>query len=121
MNKHANFLSSIGSGAKGTKHGVQGRNFRIMLVAAVATLSLAYYLPLVTTERYLIIILVAVVLSAELFNSAIEELADVMIQENHPGIARVKEMSAAAVLLLSLAAAIIGAYIFIPYITQWIA
>jgi diacylglycerol kinase len=39
-----------------------------------------------------------------------------MIQETHPGIARVKEMSAAAVLLLSLAAAIIGAYIFIPHL-----
>lgn len=87
-----------------------------MLAIAAAALSLAYYLPLLTTERYLIIMLTAIVLSAELFNSAIEELADVMIQEQHPGIARVKEMSAAGVLLLSLAAAIIGIYIFTPYL-----
>lgn len=115
MYKHSNFLRSLASALRGIGHGFTGRNFKIQIAAGIVALVLTYYLPLSAIERAIIIALVGLVLAAELFNSAIEELADVLIQEHHPGIARVKELSAAAVLVLSVAAAIIGLPIFISH------
>ena len=116
MNRHTNIIQSAHSALRGHKHGMSGRNFRIQLAIGLVALFCAYYLPLTTTDREIVILLVAIVLAAELFNSAIEELADTLIQEHHAGIAKVKELSAGAVLFVAIAAAIIGLYIFIPYL-----
>lgn len=116
MNQHANVIQSTANSTKGISHGVHGRNFRILLFVGALVLALTFWFPLVTTERLIVIILVALMLSAELFNSAIEELSDVLIKEHHPGIARVKEMAAGAVMILGIAAIIIGLRIFIPYL-----
>jgi diacylglycerol kinase len=52
--------------------------------------------------------------AAELFNTAIEKLADTVSKDFHPSIKFVKDVSAAAVLLSALAAFITGAIIFLP-------
>jgi len=116
MNRHTNVIQSAGSAIKGAKHGFTGRNFRTLVFFGAVALSLTYYLPLTAGEQYTVITLVAVILSGELFNSAIEELADVMIQEHHPGIAKVKELAAGSMLILVAAAVIIGLHIFLPYL-----
>ena len=56
----------------------------------------------------LIIIMIALVLAAELMNSAIEGLVDRLHPEVHPAIKIVKDMAAGAVLLLSAASLIVG-------------
>ena len=116
MNRHTNLAQSVGSSLKGAKHGFTGRNFRLLVCFGLAALALALYLPLTATERYIVIILIAIVLAGELFNSAIEELADVVTLDHHEGIARTKELCAGAMLILVPAAAVIGACIFWPYL-----
>ncbi len=116
MNRHTNVIQSAGSSLKGAKHGFGGRNFRILLFFSVVALGLMCYLPLTATERYIIIIIVATILAGELFNTSIEELADVLTTEHHPGIAKVKELAAGAMLILVAAAIIIGLHIFLPYV-----
>ena len=54
------------------------------------------------------------VLSAELMNTAVEELCNVVEKERHAGIKLVKDLSAAAVLVSSMAATAVGLIIFIP-------
>ena len=56
------------------------------------------------------------VLAAEALNSSIEALADVVSPGYNEAIKRVKDLAAGAVLLLALAAAIVGLIIFVPYI-----
>jgi diacylglycerol kinase (ATP) len=56
----------------------------------------------------LIGILVVLILAAELFNTALEELADHLHPQRHPCIQRVKDFAAAAVLILSLGALWVG-------------
>lgn len=107
---------SFASALKGFKHGLKGRNFLIGASIGAGVITVAYQLPLTTTEQFIILLLIACVLAAELFNSAIEELADVLIQEHHPGIARVKELSAAAVVIFVIIAAVIGGKILFPYL-----
>jgi len=114
--KHSSTIGSIKNASKGILHGATGRNFKLQILAGIAVLALAYYLPLLTMERYIVIMLIALVLSMELINTAIEELADALIQEHHPGIARVKEISAAGVLVVAITSAIIGVGIFLPYL-----
>ncbi len=115
MNRHTNLLQSAGSAVKGAKHGFIGRNFRILVICAAAAISIAYYLPLTSMERYSIILLAALLLAAELFNSAIEELADVVTTEHNPGIARAKELAAGALLVLCLTAGGITLAIILPH------
>lgn len=56
-----------------------------------------------------VVLAVVAVLAAELFNSALEALADHLHPDRHPEIGAMKDMAAGAVLVVSLGAAVIGA------------
>ncbi|HET9054419.1 MAG TPA: diacylglycerol kinase family protein, partial [Cyclobacteriaceae bacterium] len=64
----------------------------------------------------IILLAVGVVLSAELFNTALETLADVVTEETHPGIGRVKDVAAAAVLIVCVISVIVGVIVFAKYV-----
>ena len=57
---------------------------------------------------------IGMVLTAEVFNTAIELLTDLVSPEWNEKAKKVKDMSAAAVLLASITSLVIGAVIFIP-------
>jgi len=65
-------------------------------------------------EGIALIIVSAIVWMAELFNTAIEKLADMVSKDLRPGIKFIKDVSAAAVLLSATAAFLTGAIIFLP-------
>lgn len=66
------------------------------------------------TEWCVLLLCIGIVLSAELFNTAIEKWLDYTHPEQHKTVGFVKDVSAAAVLILSIVAAIIAGIIFIP-------
>ena len=59
-------------------------------------------------------IVIAFVWMAELFNTCLEKTMDFLSKEKHPQIKLIKDMAAAAVLIASIAAVIVGCLIFIP-------
>jgi undecaprenol kinase len=61
----------------------------------------------------------AAVISAELFNTAIEHLADHLHPEIHPSIRIVKDCAAAAVLVTSLAALAVAAALAVHLCARW--
>jgi len=71
-------------------------------------------------EWLIIILTVGVVLAAEGFNTALEKLCDHISPDYHHSIKEVKDFAAAAVLLASISAAVLGLLIFIPYLLAWI-
>ncbi|MCC5916265.1 MAG: diacylglycerol kinase family protein [Cryomorphaceae bacterium] len=91
-------------------------NARIHLVVAVLVVVFGGVLKISAFEWMFILLAVGIVISAEAFNSALENLADVVSPEFHPSIKKVKDLGAAAVLICSLVAAVIGGIIFIPKI-----
>jgi len=91
------------------------RNFYVHLLAMLVTLSAAYYYPLSNIERAIIVIMIALVISAEIFNSSIEKLCNLIDENYNTEIGRIKDMSAAAVLVLAIASVVVAAYVFIPY------
>jgi len=54
------------------------------------------------------------VYALELVNSAIERLADKISPERDPDIGKIKDLTAAAVLITAIAAAIVGLIILVP-------
>jgi diacylglycerol kinase (ATP) len=78
----------------------------------VVALSLLVKLPL--SKFLFVITAIGLVWIAELFNTAIEQLCDMVCPRQHPQIKFIKDVSAAAVLVAALMAVITACIIFIP-------
>ena len=89
------------------------RTFKIQLLVACAAIILSIVLSLTAFEWCLIILIIAIVLAAEMFNSAIEKTIDIVINCYDERARKAKDAAAGAVLLLSIAAAISGSIIFL--------
>lgn len=83
-------------------------NFRIQVVIALAVVPVLLFLRPAMIWWALAGIMIALVLAAELANSALELLTDHLHPDEHPQIKLVKDMAAGAVLLLSIGAIWIG-------------
>lgn len=92
---------------------ISQRNVQVH-VAALFFISLTGYFLCFSKAEWIAVILISVmVISAELFNTALEKLCDRLHPEIHPEIKAVKDIAAAAVLLLAIGAVVIfGIIIF---------
>ena len=86
------------------------------LVATVAVLALGATLHLSRAEWCWIVAAIAAVWAAEAFNTAIECVTDLASPDLHPLAARAKDIAAGAVLIVAIAAAIIGWLVLMPHI-----
>jgi len=88
-------------------------NFRVHTVMAIYVLFFAFIGKVSTAEFAALCGLVALVLSLELVNTALESLCDRVTKETDKVIGKVKDLTAGAVLLSALFAAIGGLFIFL--------
>ncbi|TFH21323.1 MAG: diacylglycerol kinase family protein [Bacteroidia bacterium] len=93
---------------------VYEHNSRIHLLVAILTSILGIVLHISPWQWAVLAIAIFGVFIAEIFNSAIEKLADVVSPGYHEEIKKVKDYCAAAVLLASILAVIAGIIIFLP-------
>ena len=109
-------LRSFGYAWKGIQSCVgREQNLSFHLIAAMAVIIAGIVLGITRTEWIMVVMCIGTVIAAELFNTAIEKLVDLVSPERHPVAGRVKDIAAGAVLICAVAAAIIGLIIFIPY------
>lgn len=87
------------------------RNFRLEAYLGLLALLLALWLGV---DPVPVLLLIALVLSLELLNTALEALTDLASPVYHPLAKRAKDTAAAAVSLASLLALSIGLYLFLP-------
>ncbi len=87
-------------------------NARIHLFASVLAISISLILNIGLYEWLWIISAIILVIFAETLNTAIENLCDFINPEQHEMIKRIKDLSAAAVLLVSILALIIALFIW---------
>ena len=92
------------------------RNMKIHVLAMIVVIALGLFFKLNKVEWCFIIIAIASVISAELFNTAIETVVDMVSPERNPKAKLVKDIAAGAVLVVAIGAAIIGFIIFGPQI-----
>ena len=91
-------------------------NARIHLFIACCVLIAGIVFKISTIEWIAVILCIALVFALELINSAIENTADLISKEKNETIKKIKDLSAAAVLIAAIASAIIGLIIFLPKI-----
>ena len=107
-------LRSFIPAVAGLRFLVQENNAKFHILATIVTLSAGIYLKISTTEWAIILVLIGLVLAAETFNTAIEKLCDFVSPQYHTGIGKVKDLAAAAVLIVATTAIIVGILIFVP-------
>lgn len=88
-------------------------HIRFHLVAAVYVFLFAYLGDFTHTEWCILIVTVAVVLTAELFNTAMERVCDMYTTEENKNIKFIKDISAGAVLVCAIGAAVIAIILFL--------
>lgn len=89
-------------------------NAWIHCFAAVCVVTAGILLEISKMEWIAVVIVIGAVLSAEAVNSAMEALADFVSPEYSEAVKRTKDLAAGAVLLMAIAAAIVGIIIFLP-------
>lgn len=91
-------------------------NARIHVFASIIVLIAGYFLNLSEFEWIAILFAIGFVISMEIVNSSIENIADFISPERNESIKKIKDLGAAAVLISAIIAATIGLIIFIPKI-----
>lgn len=115
-------IRSFGYAWKGIKSCVgKEQNLSFHLIATVVVVTAGWLWHITRTEWMIVLVCIGMVIAAELFNSAIERLVNLVSPERHPLAGQVKDIAAGAVLVCAIAAAIIGLIIFMPYVKESIA
>lgn len=91
-------------------------NFRIHVLFTIAALLLGIVFKITAAEWLAVIFSIAFVLVTEMINTAIEKLCDVVCKDFHPGIKKIKDIAAGAVLLAAVCSLITSGIIFLPKI-----
>ena len=94
------------------------QNLSFHLIATIIVVIAGLYLNITKNEWLGIILCIGLVISAELFNTAVEKLVDFVSPQQHPLAGQVKDIAAGAVLVCALAAIVVGLIIFVPYLTR---
>lgn len=118
MIKIKRLLKSFRYALKGLKKTLkEEQNLQIQSVIALAVISLAFIFRVKRLEWIVIIFMIGLVILMELANSAVERIADVLKPRINSYVKEIKDISAAAVMISSIIAVIVGLIIFWPYIT----
>ena len=88
------------------------RNIKVMLCAGVCAVVAGLALGLDPLGWAIVLLCCAVVIMAELFNTAVETVVDLVSPEFHPLAGRAKDIAAAAVWFLSAVVAVVGVLVF---------
>lgn len=116
MEKIKKTIDSFGHALRGFRYALRReRNFQIEILAAVFVLATMVVLPLEKWEIVVLILMVVLVLVLELLNTFAERLINLLKPRIHPQARVLKDIMATAVFIASLAAAVVGLVIFLPY------
>jgi diacylglycerol kinase len=95
-----------------------GGNFRVQVFCAIVVMSLALAYGMTGAHLGLVVLSITAVISAELMNTAVERLCDFVAELHGIGLDRrirdIKDLAAAAVLVVAVGAAVTGVIVFGP-------
>jgi len=90
------------------------RHVQFHLVAGISVLFFAWWSEVTRFEWLILILAIGSVISAEVMNSAIETVVDMVQPNYHPLAGMAKDIAAGAVLVTAIQAAVIGMIVFAP-------
>lgn len=105
---------------RGLGIGIRGQSsFAVHFAAAGLTILAAALLRVDRSEWCVLILCVTIVLTAEMFNSALEQLARAVDRSENRHIGSALDIGSAAVLTASLGASVVGVLIFVTHAAAW--
>lgn len=110
-------VKAFGYAFNGWKRGFEENNIKIHLWATFLVLLASAIFKVSVVEFLIIILLIGLVISAELFNTAIEEICNVIkakLKLDYSDTTMARDLAAGAVLVVSMVALLIGMIIFVP-------
>lgn len=111
------FFKSFGYSIEGLKYAYKfEQSMMIHVIATILVISANFFFQVTGIEWLITLLAIGMVLSAELINTAIEAVVDLVTLEIHPLAKIAKDCGSAATFVLAAMAAVIGCVIYIPYI-----
>lgn len=111
---HPSFKRSFQFAIQGFRTAVRGeRNIKVMLAGGAFAICCGIVLRLDALSWTIVLLCCACVISAELINTAIETIVDLVSPEFHPLAGKAKDIAAAAVWFLCVIVAIVGIIVFV--------
>lgn len=95
-------------------------NLKIHLTFAIVVILLSIYLNVSHLERVILGLMILMVMAAEMINTSIEEMVDLITSEHREQAKIAKDVAAGMVLLTAVGAIIVGIMIFVPYISSFV-
>ncbi len=95
---------------------IKEKNMKVHILIMFIVLFTGIFLNISPIEWLFILLAIALVLSSELINTAVELIVDELFPTIHERAKTIKDISAASVLVSSVFAAIVGTIIFLPKI-----
>jgi diacylglycerol kinase len=89
-------------------------NMKIHIVIAVLVIICGFVFSISLTEWMFCILCFGLVTGAEMMNTAIEKVVDLVSPDQHPLAGKAKDIAAGAVLICAIFSAIVGLLIFVP-------
>ncbi len=119
MNRIKEHLTSYRYAVRGIVFAFRYENNMIFhLAAGIAVIVVNSLLKVNKTEWLITLILIGVAGMTEVFNTAIEKLADRVSKEQDPLIGKVKDLASGAVLIICCFAVLCAVIIYLPYLLE---
>jgi undecaprenol kinase len=108
-----NFTHAVADAIDGIRQAfVDQPNFRVQVFLGVVAIALAALLRFNVTRWTVLALVIGSVLAAELFNTCLEHVVDLIHPDSHPLARAAKHAGAGAVLVVSLMAVVAGIYLY---------
>ena len=112
-------INSFGYALNGLKILIKNEyNSRIHLIIGFLVIIAGIFFRISTTEWMLLLFTIGMVFISEIFNTVIEYLIDYISPSYHNGIKKIKDLSAAGVLITATMAVALGLIIFLPKVLK---
>jgi len=92
------------------------QNFQLEILIGIFIVILMLILDIKIWQKVALFLVIFAVLAVELINTILERVVDILKPRVHPYAQLIKDVMAAAVLIASIGAVVIGTIIFYPYI-----
>lgn len=119
MIEHKPFIKSFMYALEGVKFAiVNNQNIQIQILVALLVIAASLFFRINAFEMGILGIVILLVFSAEMINTSIEEMTNLITNEHRKEAKIAKDVGAGMVLVVSVGAVIVGVLIFLPHILR---
>jgi len=120
--RHPSFRRSFLFALQGFRTALrQERNIKVMLAGGAFAVAMGLILRIDAVSWAVVLVCCGMVIAAELLNTAIETVVDLVSPEFHPLAGQAKDIAAAASWVLSLTAAVVGVIVYASALIRLLA